>query len=56
LFFEDTEINLQNIKLKNISTNGRDLINSLYNDLTVNGLDVKNIACYGDMEDYLILI
>ena len=56
LFYDETEVNLQRIKLRNISTNGRGLINTLYNNITINGLDAKNITCYGDEGDSSLLL
>jgi len=56
LFYEETEVNLQRVKLRDISTNGRGVINSLYNDLIINGLDAKNVTCYGEEGDSSIIL
>jgi len=56
LFYEESKINLQRIKLNNISTNGKGLINSFYNDLIISGLDANNITCYGDSGDSSLIL
>ena len=56
LFYEESNLHLYNITLRDISTNGMGLINSLYNNLIINGLDAKNITCYGDEGDSSLLL
>jgi len=56
LFYEESKVNLQNIKLRDISTNGKGLINTFYNDLIINGLYAKNVTCYGDEGDSSIIL
>ena len=56
LFYKESFINLQRVKLRNISTNGRGLIYSFYNNLIINGLDAKNITCYGDEDDSSLIL
>jgi len=56
LFYEESKVNFQNVKLRDISTNGKGLINTFFNDLIINGLYAKNITCYGDEGDSSLIL
>ncbi len=56
LFYNEVEMKLQRVKLRNISTNGKGVINALYNDLIIDGLDAKNITCYGEEGDSSLIL
>ncbi|OUM60982.1 hypothetical protein PIROE2DRAFT_13143 [Piromyces sp. E2] len=56
LFHEESTVYFQNITIKNISTNHKGLIYSLYNNLEINGLEATNITCYGESGDSSLIL
>ncbi|OUM69251.1 hypothetical protein PIROE2DRAFT_2960, partial [Piromyces sp. E2] len=56
LFYEETKINLHNIKLNNVSTNSKGVIYSTFNNVQIDGLYAQDIICYGESGDSSIIL